>query len=90
MISHDPTEKVESPKIGHTLPKVLSEEDVLKLINAPDTRSSVGLRDRAMLEILYASGLRISELINLDLLNLNTRQGLVRVMGKGKKERLEH
>ena len=88
LISHDPTEKVESPKIGHTLPKVLSEEDVLKLINAPDTRSSVGLRDRAMLEILYGSGLRISELINLDVLNLNIRQGLVRVMGKGKKERL--
>ena len=88
LISHDPTEKVESPKIGHTLPKVLSEEDVLKLINAPDTRSSIGLRDRAMLEILYASGLRISELINLDVLNLNIRQGLVRVMGKGKKERL--
>ena len=87
-ISKDPTEKIESPKIGHSLPKVLSEEDVLELIKTPDTRNPIGIRDRAMLEILYATGLRVTELITLELVNLNDRQGLVRVMGKGSKERL--
>tara|TARA_Y100000590_G_scaffold435534_1_gene555069 strand:+ start:1783 stop:2685 length:903 start_codon:yes stop_codon:yes gene_type:complete len=87
-ISKDPTEKIESPKIGHSLPKVLSEEDVLELIKTPDTRNPIGIRDRAMLEILYATGLRVTELITLELVNLNVRQGLVRVMGKGSKERL--
>ncbi len=87
-ISLDPTEKIESPKIGHSLPKILSEQDVLELIRTPDTRNPIGIRDRAMLEILYATGLRITELITLELVNLNVRQGLVRVMGKGSKERL--
>ena len=87
-ISKDPTEKIESPKIGHSLPKVLSEEDVLELIKTPDTRNPIGIRDRAMLEILYATGLLVTELITLELFNLNVRQGLVRVMGKGSKERL--
>ena len=87
-ISKDPTEKIESPKIGHSLPRVLSEEDVLELIKTPDTRNPIGIRDRAMLEILYATGLRVTELITLELVNLNVRQGLVRVMGKGSKERL--
>jgi len=87
-ISKDPTEKIESPKIGHSLPKVLSEEDVLELIKTPDTRNPIGIRDRAMLEILYATGLRVTELITLEIVNLNVRQGLVRVMGKGSKERL--
>ena len=87
-ITENPTSKIDSPKLGSSLPKILSEEDVNKLINAPDTKNSIGLRDRAMLEILYACGLRISELITLNVLNLNSRQGLVSVMGKGEKERL--
>jgi len=87
-ISENPTSKIDSPKLGSSLPKILSEEDVNKLINAPDIKSPIGLRDRAMLELLYACGLRISELISLNVLNLNSRQGLVSVMGKGEKERL--
>ena len=88
LINENPTSKIQSPKLGHSLPKVLSEEDVEKLINAPSTKEPIGLRDRAMLELLYACGLRISELINLDVLNLNIRQGVVKVLGKGGKERL--
>ena len=88
LVIQDPTTKIASPKLGSPLPKVLSEEDVEKLIEAPNTREPIGLRDRAMLELLYASGLRISELINLDILSLNQRQGLVKVIGKGEKERL--
>ena len=88
VILDNPTSKIDSPKLGHSLPKILSEEDVEKLIKAPDTKTSIGLRDRAMLELLYACGLRISELIKLDILDLNVRQGLVKVMGKGDKERL--
>jgi integrase/recombinase XerD len=88
LINENPTSKIQSPKLGHSLPKVLSEEDVEKLIKAPDTKVPLGLRDRAMLELLYACGLRISELINLDILNLNIRQGVVKVIGKGGKERL--
>ena len=88
LINENPTSKIQSPKLGHSLPKVLSEEDVEKLINAPSTKEPIGLRDRAMLELLYACGLRISELINLDVLNLNLRQGVVKVLGKGGKERL--
>ena len=88
LIIENPTSKIQSPKLGHSLPKVLSEEDVEKLINAPNTKDPIGLRDRAMLELLYACGLRISELINLDVLNLNLRQGVVKVLGKGGKERL--
>ena len=88
VILDNPTSKIDSPKLGHSLPKILSEEDVEKLIKEPDTKTSIGLRDRAMLELLYACGLRISELIKLDILDLNVRQGLVKVMGKGDKERL--
>ena len=88
LIIENPTSKIQSPKLGHSLPKVLSEEDVEKLINAPNTKEPIGLRDRAMLELLYACGLRISELINLDVLNLNIRQGVAKVLGKGGKERL--
>ena len=87
-LNENPTARVDSPRLGHSLPKTLSEDDVEKLINAPDIEEIIGLRDRAMLELIYACGLRVSELISLDILNLNIRQGVIRVIGKGEKERL--
>ena len=87
-LKENPTAKIDSPKLGHSLPKVISEEEVESLIEAPDTKEPIGLRDRAMLELIYACGLRVSELISLDLLNVNLRQGVIRVIGKGDKERL--
>ena len=87
-LKENPTARVDSPKLGHSLPKTLSEEQVESLIKAPDIEQDIGLRDRAMLELIYACGLRVSELIQLDILNLNLRQGVIRVIGKGEKERL--
>ena len=87
-LKEDPTSRVESPKLGKSLPKTLSEEEVERLIQAPDVDDDIGLRDRAMLELIYACGLRVSELISLDILNINLRQGVIRVIGKGEKERL--
>lgn len=87
-MKHDPTALVDSPRIGRPLPLTLSENDVEKLLNAPDTRAALGLRDRTMLELLYACGLRVSELVALEMQHLNQNQGVVRVWGKGNKERL--
>ncbi|ASK33378.1 site-specific tyrosine recombinase XerD [Alcanivorax sp. N3-2A] len=87
-IAEDPTLNVARPRTGRPLPKTLSEADVSALLAAPDLDDPLGLRDRAMLEVLYASGLRVSELVGLTLGQVNTRQGLVRVVGKGDKERL--
>lgn len=87
-INIDPTLNVESPKLGRPLPKTLTEAEVEQLLAAPDTGTALGLRDRAMLEVLYASGLRITELVNLNMTSINLRQGVVRVTGKGNKERL--
>ena len=84
----DPTLKLLSAKQPQRLPKSLSEAQVEALFNAPDTDTALGLRDRAMLELLYASGLRVSELVNLPLLSLNIREGVLRITGKGDKERL--
>uniref|UniRef100_UPI0038B75047 site-specific tyrosine recombinase XerD n=1 Tax=Gilvimarinus polysaccharolyticus TaxID=863921 RepID=UPI0038B75047 len=84
----DPLVGIESPKLPKSLPKLLTELDVEALLNAPDVGDPIGLRDRAMLEVLYACGLRVSELIGLTLTLLNLRQGVVKVMGKGSKERL--
>jgi len=84
----DPTATLESPRIGRRLPKSLSENDVERLLATPDVTTSLGLRDRAMLELLYASGLRVSELVDLTLSQLSLTQGVVRVLGKGSKERL--
>jgi integrase/recombinase XerD len=84
----DPTQKLEHPKLGRSLPSSLSPAQVEALLAAPDVTNAVGLRDRTMLEVLYASGLRITELVNLELANVNQRQGVVRVIGKGNKERL--
>lgn len=87
-IKDDPTLRVENPKLGRPLPSTLSEADVEKLLQAPDLDSPIGLRDRTMLEVLYACGLRVSELTNLRMSEINLRQGVIRVVGKGSKERL--
>ena len=84
----DPTLKLLSARQPLRLPGTLSEAQVEALLNAPDTDTALGLRDRAMLELLYASGLRVSELVNLPLLSLNMREGVLRITGKGDKERL--
>ncbi len=84
----DPTLNLDNPKIGKPLPKTLTERDVEALLEAPDLNTALGIRDRAMLEVLYASGLRVSELVNLTMTEVNLRQGVVRVIGKGNKERL--
>ncbi|HWQ37478.1 MAG TPA: site-specific tyrosine recombinase XerD [Burkholderiales bacterium] len=84
----DPTLQVESPKLARSLPKSLTEDDVEHLLAAPDVATALGLRDRAMLETLYASGLRVSELVALSIPQVNLDAGVLRVMGKGAKERL--
>ena len=88
LIAEDPSALIESPKLGRGLPKALSEGQVEALLAAPDTEKALGLRDRAMLELMYATGLRVSELVGLELANLNLNQGVIRVTGKGGKERL--
>ncbi|WP_423747865.1 site-specific tyrosine recombinase XerD [Halopseudomonas nanhaiensis] len=88
LIAEDPTLDVAMPKLGRPLPKSLSEADVEALLGAPDVEDTLGLRDRCMLEVLYACGLRVSELVGLRLDQVNLRQGVVRVTGKGDKERL--
>lgn len=88
MLQADPCGRIDTPRLGRSLPASLSEKDVERLLGAPSVRSAEGLRDRAMLELLYATGLRVSELVSLDLAQVNRRQGVVRIMGKGGKERL--
>jgi len=86
---HDnPTALISAPKIPRSLPQSLAEADIEKLLEAPDLESSYGLRDRCMLEIMYSSGLRVSELVGLQLNQVNTNLGLVRLIGKGNKERV--
>ena len=87
-ISDNPLAQTLNPKIGRSLPKSLSEHDVELLLNAPDISDVIQFRDKAMLEILYASGLRVTELTSLTLQQLNLQHGLIRVRGKGNKERL--
>lgn len=87
-IAVDPTVNIDSPRLGRPLPKTLSEEAVDLLLAQPNTDDPVELRDKAMLELLYACGLRVSELVGLELHQLNLQQGVVKVMGKGSKERL--
>jgi integrase/recombinase XerD len=84
----DPTLDLDSPRLGRPLPKTLSEEEVEALLAAPDTETALGVRDRCMLEVLYACGLRVSELTSLTLSELSLNQGVLRVLGKGGKERL--
>ncbi len=87
-IHSDPTADVDSPRLGRPLPKSLSEADVEALLTAPDDSVVIELRDRAMLELLYACGLRVSELVGLQMNQLGLAQGVVKVVGKGNKERL--
>ncbi len=84
----DPTADIEMPRIGRSLPKTLSEDEVDALLSAPNTDEPLGHRDRAMLELLYATGLRVSELINLRQSQINFNQGVLRIVGKGDRERL--
>jgi len=84
----DPTLTVEAPKLRRGLPKSLSEAEVEAILEAPDVNADLGLRDRAMIETLYATGLRVSELVRLSLAQVSRDAGVVRVLGKGAKERL--
>jgi integrase/recombinase XerD len=87
-IDEDPSARIESPRLGRPLPKSLSEAEVEALLAAPDLDTLLGWRDRTMLELLYASGLRVSELVTLRCAQINLRQGVVQVIGKGSRERL--
>jgi len=88
MRADDPTAEIAMPRIGRSLPKTLTEEEVDSLLHAPNTDEPLGHRDRAMLELLYATGLRVSELINLQMSQVNFNQGVLRIVGKGDRERL--
>ena len=88
LVGDDPAVELKAPRMPRTLPHSLSERDVQALLEAPDAGTPHGLRDRAMLELLYATGLRVSELVGLRLDQVNLRLGAVRVVGKGGKERL--
>ena len=88
LVKTDPTLQIESPKLPRSLPKSLNEQGVEDLLNAPDINQPIGLRDRAMLELLYASGLRVSELVGVKVNEVSTQDGVVRVTGKGSKTRL--
>ena len=88
LISADPTLNLDSPKLPRGLPKTLTEADVERLLDSADSSTTLGLRDRAMLETLYATGLRVSELVGLKLTSVNLNDGVLRVTGKGNKDRL--
>ncbi|MBA2690805.1 MAG: site-specific integrase, partial [Burkholderiales bacterium] len=88
LLEADPTLNIDSPKLPRGLPKSLTEADVEALLHAPDVDTLLGLRDRAMLETLYASGLRVSELVGIKINQMNLEMGVLRIMGKGAKERL--
>lgn len=87
-IKVDPTQQIDSPKIQPPVPKSLSEDEVDNLLSQPDLDTALGLRDKAMLELLYSSGLRITELISVEMNQIGFQQGVMRVIGKGNKERL--
>jgi integrase/recombinase XerD len=87
-LAQDPSDQLDFPKLGRPLPETLTEADVEALLAAPAVDTPLGLRDRAMLELLYATGLRVSELVALKMVQVNERQGVVRILGKGDKVRL--
>ena len=88
LITEDPSLRIENPRLGRLLPKSLSEEAVDRLLLAPDLVKAIEFRDRAMLELLYACGIRVSELTTLEMTQVSFNQGVIRVVGKGGKERL--
>ena len=88
VIKEDPTLDISMPRTGRALPKSLTEEEVERLLAAPDLSGALGIRDRTMLEVLYATGLRVSELVGLKHPQVNLNQGVVRISGKGNRERL--
>ena len=88
LVTADPSENLESPKIRRTLPGYLRLEEVERLLAQPDAKTALGMRDRAMLEVLYSTGLRVSELIGLRVTDLDTKVGCIRCIGKGDKERI--
>ncbi len=87
-VKEDPTLKIRSPKIPKNIPQSLIEIDVDKILEAPNTDNPMGIRDRAMLEVLYGSGLRVSELVSIRMNQINLSEGVIRVVGKGSKERV--
>ncbi len=87
-IADDPSDRIEPPKLGRSLPHALTEDEVEALLLAPDIQEPLGIRDRAMLELMYATGVRVSELVGLKTIEVNLRQGVLRTRGKGGKERL--
>lgn len=88
IISNDPSRVIDIPKTGLHLPDVLSVEEITALLDAPDTKKHKGMRDAAMIELTYAAGLRVSELVRLEMLHVHLEAGFVRVFGKGSKERI--
>ena len=84
----DPCSGIKAPKLGKLLPEIFSEDEIERLLDAPPENTALGLRDKTMLELLYATGMRVSELVGLNLHQINYNQGFVRVTGKGQKERL--
>ena len=88
MIERDPMDRIDAPRLGRPLPESLTEGEVESLLATPDVSTALGFRDRTMLEVLYAAGLRVSELVELRTSSVSMRQGLVRVVGKGDRERL--
>ncbi len=88
LLTDNPSDRLESQKLGQTIPGTLTEKEVEALLAAPDLEVAEGLRDKAMLEVLYATGLRVSELISLSIDRVSTQKGVVKTIGKGQKERL--
>lgn len=88
IMSDDPMQLIDTPKKASTLPKAISPQSIEKLLEAPDTTTPLGVRDRTILELMYATGLRISELVNLKLSDLHLTMGFIQTMGKGEKERI--
>jgi integrase/recombinase XerD len=88
LTEHNPTELLETPRLARKLPEVLSIDEVVRIIEAPDIETSAGVRDRAILEVLYGAGLRVSELIGLKIEHVYFDEGMIRVLGKGSKERI--
>lgn len=88
IMSDDPMQLIDTPKKASTLPKAISPQSIEKLLEAPDTTTPLGVRDRTILELMYATGLRISELVNLELSDLHLTMGFIQTMGKGEKERI--